>query len=150
MALRNFWRMPWSTLSGVVIGVAAVLIAPSVVGPMRDAYDGAFPVLRMTGEVVKREPGAVVIHIKGEKVRGDECRLLTVYGYTVAPSGVLIDASATRVDAVATGRVRESGHYDIGWWRVVPVSMDAKRAIVMTQHDCVGRVVLSTVADVAL
>ena len=148
--IRNLWRMPWSTAFGVLIGVGAVLMTPAVIGPVRDAYDLAFPVLRMHGTLVKREPDAVIVHISGEKVRGDECRLLAVYGYALMPDGRLADASATRIDVEQVGRVRDAGHYDIGHWRVVPVSMAATRVRVVTQHDCVGRVVLSTIADVPL
>ena len=148
--IRNLWRMPWSTALGVLIGVGAVLMTPAVIGPVRDAYDLAFPVLRMHGTLVEREPDAVIVHISGEKVRGDECRLLSVYGYAVMPDGRLTDASATRIDAPQVGRARDKGRYDIGHWRVVPVTMDAARAMLVAQHDCVGRVVLSTIADVAL
>ena len=81
--------MPWSTAFGVLIGVGAVLMTPAVIGPVRDAYDLAFPVLRMHGTLVKREPDAVIVHISGEKVRGDECRLLAVYGYALMPDGRL-------------------------------------------------------------
>ena len=149
-AFSGWWRMPWSTAAGVVIGVGAVLMTPTVIGPLRDAYDQAFPVLRMHGTVVARESDAVTIHIKGEKLRGDECRLLSVYGYAVMPSGALADATAKRVDIQETGRVRDAGVYDIGHWRVVPVSKNAVRVKVVTQHDCVGRVVISTIADVPL
>lgn len=146
----SMWRMPWSTLMGAVIGVTAVLVTPNAVGPIRDLYDRYFPVLRMSGTVVERSGHSVVLHITGEKVRGDECRLLSVYGYAVMPSGFLADATATRLDREANSRVRDKGHYDIGLWRVVPVTDQAVGVRVVTQHDCVGRVVLSTIADVAL
>ena len=150
MIIRNWWRMPWSTAFGVLVGVGAVLMTPTVIGPLRDAYDTAFPVLVMTGKVIEREPDAVIVHISGEKIRGDECRLLSVYGYAIMPNGLLADATATRIDAPATGRVRDKGHYDIGNWRIVPVDRNAVRVRVVAQHDCVGRVVLSTIADVGL
>ena len=147
---KNAWRMPWSTLFGVLIGVGAVLMTPTVIGPLRDIYDKAFPVLKMNGKIVERTEHSVVLHIIGEKIRGDECRLLSVYGYAILPNGLLSDATATRIDSVATGRIRDRGAYDIGLWRIVPVNLDAVRVRVIAQHDCVGRVVLSTIADVAL
>lgn len=148
--VSNWWRMPWATLIGVAIGVGAVLMTPTVLGPLRDLYDDLFPVLRMSGTLVERDGDAVLIHIRGEKIRGDECRLLSVYGYAVMPDGRLTDATATRVDAPQQNRVRDRDHYDIGIWRVHPVLPGAVRAKVITQHDCVGRVVLSTIADVML
>jgi hypothetical protein len=142
--------MPWSTLLGVCIGILAVLATPTFVGPVRDLYDANFPVLRMSGEVISREGDAVVLHIKGKKLRGEECRLLTIYGYAVDIHGRLSDATATRIDQEQTARVREEGDYDIGLWRVRPINPDSVAVKVVTQHDCVGRVVLSTIAEAAL
>ena len=150
MKLRLPWRDPFTAFFGMLFGVLMVLATPSVIGPVRDWYDTMFPVLRMQGSVVERDNHSVVVHITGEKIRGDECRLLSVYGYSVMPNGILADATATRIDAAPTGRVRDRGYYDIGFWRVVPVTDRAARVMVVTQHDCVGRTVLSTIADVAL
>jgi hypothetical protein len=148
--IAHAWRMPWSTLAGIVIGVFVVLVTPTWVGPLRDAYDSSFPVLRMSGTVVARDDDSVTLHIRGEKLRGEECRLLSVYGYAVGPSGRLSDATATRVDQQPTARVRDAGDYDIGHWRVRPVTSDAVAVKVVAQHDCVGRVVLSTIAEANL
>lgn len=144
------WRMPWSTLVGACIGVAAVIAVPEWVAPLRGAYDAHFPVLRMTGEVIERDADSVVLHIKGEKLRGEECRLMDIHGYAVAQDGSLSDAVATRLDTPQTGRIREAGAYDIGLWRVRPVLPDARGVKVVAQHDCVGRIVLSTIAEVTL
>jgi hypothetical protein len=148
--MANVWRMPWSTLIGVCIGVGVILVTPQVIGPLRDAYDRQFPVLRMTGTVVAREPDAVVVHIRGEKIRGEECRLMDVYGYALDKDGRLHDATATRIDKPSENRVREAGVYDIGHWRVKPVPPNMTAIKVMTSHDCLGRVVLSTIAEVTL
>jgi hypothetical protein len=150
MALRNFWTMPWSTAAGGILGVLTVLATPNLVGPLRDAYDTAFPVVRMSGKLVQRDGDAVVLHISGNKLRGEECRLLAVYGYAVDAKGLLYDAVATRIDAPATNRMREAGSYDIGLWRVQPVVPGAVGVRVVAQHDCVGRVILSTIAEASL
>ena len=142
--------MPCSTAVGVLIGGSGVVVSPSVVGPVLDAYDRVFPVMRMSGVLVEREPDAILIDMTGEKLRGKECRLLSVYGETLMPSGKWVDATATRIDREQVGKVRGAGQYDIGRWRIKPVSMDAIRAKVLMQHDCVGRVVISVVADVAI
>jgi hypothetical protein len=142
--------MPFSTVLGVVLGVFAVLAMPSWVGPVREAYDSIFPVLQMKGVLVDRQGSAVMIHIQGRKLRGEECRLLHVYGYAIQQDGRLSDATATRIDQPIDGRTRDAGFYDIGIWRVQPVDEDATGVKVVTQHDCVGRVVLSTIAEVTL
>ena len=140
--------MPWASLLGVFLGITIVLAIPAFVGPLRDTYDEYFPVMNMTGALESRDIDSAILRIKGQKVRGDECRLLSTYGYSIQPDGFLKDASAIRVDRPATGRVRDKGYYDIGLWRVHPVETNAVGAQVVMQHDCVGRVVLSTVADV--
>jgi hypothetical protein len=150
MALYNFWRMPWSTLTGTALGVAMVFVTPQWVGPVRDFYDSHFPVLKMSGTVVGREPDSVLLHITGEKIRGEECRLLQVYGYSVMTDGRLADATATRVDMIAVGRPRGPGFYDIGVWRVKPIGPEAVGVKVVAQHDCLGRLVLSTIAEAKL
>jgi hypothetical protein len=142
--------MPWSTAIGVCIGVLAALATPAMVGPVRNLYDDLFPVTRMRGELVEREPGAVVLRITGEKLRGNECRLLAVYGYSVLPDDSLADADASRIDAPAAPRLRNAGSYNLGLWRVAPVAADATGVRVVAQYDCVGRIVLSVIADTDL
>jgi hypothetical protein len=104
----------------------------------------------MSGEVVSREGDAIVLHIKGKKLRGEECRLLSVYGYAIDAKGRLSDATANRIDTEQTNRTREEGDYDIGHWRVRPINPDSVAVKVVTQHDCVGRVILSTIAEAKL
>jgi hypothetical protein len=96
LRFSDLWRMPWSTFIGVLLGVTLVFVTPSVVGPLSDIYDSAYPVLRMKGTVEAREADAVVLHISGEKMRGDECRLLAVYGYAVHAD----ELAATRAGAL--------------------------------------------------
>jgi hypothetical protein len=150
MPIGHFWRMPWSTLAGALIGIAAVIAVPEMTAPIRNAYDANFPVLQMTGTVKEREADAVILHISGRKLRGEECRLMAVYGYAVSDTGRLSDATAMRVDQQQQGRPREAGEYDIGLWRVRPVGADAVGVKVMAAHDCLGRVVLSTIAEAKL
>lgn len=142
--------MPWSTLTGALVGVLLVIAVPEWAAPLRNLYDSQWPVLRMTGVVVERDSDSVVVHITGRKLRGEECRLLSVYGYSVDAVGRLSDAVATRVDREQASRARAEGDYDIGLWRVRPVGPDAVSVKVMTSHDCLGRVVLSTIAEASL
>lgn len=151
MSISNLWKMPWSTLMGVCIGVAAVMSLPEIAGPLRGWYDDQFPVLRMSGKIVDRRGDAVILEITGEKLRGEECRLVSVYGYTVDGAGMKdTRAIVERVDRQATGQVRDDGYYNIGLWSVRPVGPDVKRVQVYTHHDCFGRAVLSVIADVAV
>ena len=150
VSIKNFWRMPWSTLAGVILGGSVVLMMPAFIGPLRDAYDAYFPVVRMTGALHEKTDSYVVLHITGEKVRGEECRQLAVFGYSIDAAGRLHDAVAQRIDPVQAGRVRDKGYYDIGLWKVQPIYPNSVAVKVVVQHDCVGRVVLSTLAETAL
>jgi hypothetical protein len=145
--IGRFWRMPWSTAFGAIAGIVIVLTMPSVIGPLREWYDASFPVLKMSGDVISRDSDSVSLHIKGEKLRGEECRLLAVYGYAIDKEGRLSDANATRMDVAVEGRIRDKGLYDIGIWKIRPVRKDAVAVRVVTQHDCIGRIVLSTIAE---
>jgi len=146
----QFWRMPWSALFGACVGVLMVLSTPEIVTDIRGVYDKFRPVLKMSGTVVSRDEDSVTLHITGEKLRGEECRLLSVFGYSVDKDGRLFDALAERIDRTATRRVREQGNYDIGLWRVKPITPDAVGVQVVAQHDCVGRVVLTVMAEARL
>ncbi len=146
----QFWRAPMSAFVGVCFGVMAVLGTPEIVGSLRSAYDSLRPVLRMSGVIASRDADAVILHISGEKMRGEECRLLAVYGYSVGADGLLKDADAKRIDAPQVNRQRDKGVYDIGLWRVGPIAPDAVGVRVVAQHDCVGRVILSTIAEASL
>jgi hypothetical protein len=148
-AVLRFWRMPWSTLAGACIGILLVLGTPDIVAPVRDAYDALRPVLRMQGQLVSRDADGVLLHIHGTKLRGEECRIVAVYGYARQRGGSLTDAVATRVNGPQDKRPREQGQYDIGLWRVAPLGPDPVGAKVVAHHECVGRVILSTIAEVA-
>jgi hypothetical protein len=104
----------------------------------------------MVGTIHERTDGYVVLRITGEKVRGEECRLLAVYGYSIDAAGRLHDAVANRIDSPQTNRTRDRGEYDIGLWKVQPIYPNSVAVKVVAQHDCVGRVVLSTLAETAL
>ena len=148
--IRPFIEMPVAATVGVIAGLLMAFFAPQLVGGALGIYDANFPVLTMSGTITKVEPSAVTVHIQGTKHRGEECKLVNVYGYTVNAIGVRKDAIAERVDTPSTGRVRDKGTYDIGLWRVYPVDADAVSVQVWTHHDCVGRPILSKISDVTL
>lgn len=148
--LRLLVGMPLTVALGIGIGLLIAWSAPQFVGLATEAYDEAFPVLRMRGELVDVQADYADLRIRGEKLRGEECRLVKVYAYTVRSDGSRADADALRQDLPQTARPRPAGVYDIGVWRVRPIDAAAVRAQVWTHHSCVGRDVLSLIADVAL
>jgi hypothetical protein len=92
----------------------------------------------------------VHVHIEGTKHRGAECHVVRIYGYSVEADGTLNSATATRVDMPATGVTHIAGRYDIGVWLIRPVMADAVSVRVYTDHSCIGRIVKTKIADVAL
>lgn len=142
--------MPLTIIVGVVTGLMIAWTAPAMVSWATDAYDAAFPVMRMSGTLVEAGSDYADVAITGRKLRGEECRLHSVYAYSLRSDGSRADASATRVDRPASSRLRDHGVYDIGVWRIYPVIANAARVQVWTHHVCVGRDVLSMIADVPL
>lgn len=140
--------MPIAACIGVLTGVLIPYTVPMAVGVITAAYDSAFPVLEMSGTVVRSGPDYVDLHIVGRKYRGAECRYVRVYAYTVRADGFRVDAHATRIDRDEMGTTRSGGVWDIGIWRVRPVDSLAVRAEVWVQHSCLGRDVMTRIADV--
>lgn len=84
--VKNFWLKPWSTLFGLVLGAMLVLWSPGWLGPIISAWDSLNPVVEpVSARIVERERDAVLLHIFADKIRGEECRILRIYGYGVAP-----------------------------------------------------------------
>lgn len=147
-AMRAVVAMPFSILFGATLGLVGLYTAPQIMGWITSAYDEAFPVVTMRGRLVARGDDYVDIHIAGVKNRGEECRLQNVYGYTRRADGLRADAQATRQDKPETRRLRDQGAWDVGIWRVQPVDPLADTAEVWTHHNCVGRDVLTRIAEV--
>jgi hypothetical protein len=141
---------PLSLITAASVGALIVLWHPILFGWLTRAFDDAFPVLVMEGELVGREGDSVQVHIVGEKYRGTECVLIRIYGYAVSKDGTMHNAVTTRIDVPASGIIRPAGKYDIGIWSVRPVHEGAARVRVYTDHDCVGRVIRTMIVDVPL
>lgn len=135
--------MRWTILLAIVIGVALSPISkvPAIL------YDLTFPVVVMHSKLVSRDGEYVTIHMWGEKRRG--CKFLGVRGYSLSKGGELRDASIVRVDMPETGNTRPTGLFDIGHWRVWPVSGSVAMSV-YSQHDCDGRILNTMIAEVAL
>ena len=147
-------RDAWPLVAAVVAGFA---LLPSV----QQAYaewsarqevqrQQASPVVRMSGTLVGRDAQSVHIHIRGEKLR--ECRYAGVSAYAIDTGGVRHDANIRRTDAVHdNGRTKPPGLYDLGVWRVWPITPQAVRVMVVVEHLCgSGVAVRSLIAEVPL
>jgi hypothetical protein len=150
------WRIPvrmiFTTLGGLLFGVLLVLTAPATLGPVLSAWDAVFPVIEpISADVIEREPDAVVIGLVAKKTKGEECRLVRIYGYGVDASGVLSLATVRRPDGTQQqGITHGEGVHDFGLWRVRPVDQDAVTVQIYVEHQCLGRVIRSKMAEVSL
>ena len=126
---------------------AGFLLAIGDVGKLAGAlYDELFPVVAMTGRVVERRSGEVLVEIAGEKLRS--CRFNAMHAY-VSRSGVRSDASIAREDRAVDGHTKPLGRYNIGVWRVWSTA-GADLVVVYVSHTCDGRLVATNVAEVKL
>lgn len=147
-------RNAWPLVAAIVVGFA---LLPSAQREYEDwaahrevQRQQASPVVRMAGVLVARDAHSVHIHIRGEKLR--ECRYAGLQAYAIDTHGVRHDANIQRADTVQdTGRTKPPGRYDLGVWRVWPITLDAVRILVAVEHLCGGSVsVRSVIAEVAL
>lgn len=152
LQVSNFWKAPFATAFGVIIGVLAVLIAPNVLGPTLAAWDSAFPVIEpVEAKVTDRHGDEVILNIVAKKNKGEECTLIRIYGYGIDDKGVFSLATVRRPDGSPhMGIIHGSGVHDFGLWRVKPTDEDTVRVQVYVEHNCLGRVIKSKMADVKL
>jgi hypothetical protein len=150
--ITNFWKAPISTAFGVIIGVCVVLLAPNVLGPVLAAWDQAFPVVEpVDAELVDRHGDEVILSITAKKNKGEECTLIRIYGYGIDAAGVYSLATVRRPDGSPfMGIVHGEGTHDFGLWRIKPTDADTVRVQVYVEHNCLGRVIKSKMADVKL
>jgi len=148
--IKQVFTMPVAAAVGVLLGLVGGFAGPQLLGSAVNFYDDMFPVLTMEGTLIDAKKGEITVHIVGRKNRGEECRLVAVYGYTYTGDKTVPrkDAVAHRIDMDETRRSRTEGYYDIGFWRVWPVGDDAKSVEVWTHHECYGRPIQTKVADV--
>jgi len=144
--------MPFAALIGVLLGLIGGFAGPQIMGGLTNMYDEMFPVLTMKGTLIDAQHGEVTVHIVGYKNRGEECRLVSVFGYTYTGDKMTPrkDAIAERVDMPMLKRPRSEGFYDIGFWKVWPVGEDVKTVEVWTHHECYGRPIQTKVADITI
>ena len=102
-------------------------------------------------EVLEREADAVVLNIVAKKMKGEECRLIRVYAYGIDGTGTHSLATVRRVDGSPNqGITHAAGTHDFGAWRIKPTSPETVRVQVYVEHNCLGRVIKSKLAEAAL
>lgn len=151
LAIRGL-RMAFTALWGLVFGMLLVLSSPVWVSPLLDVWDGWFPVITpVSARVVEREPDAVLLHIVAHKNRDEECRLVRIYGYGIAIDNTHVVATVRRPDGSEhMGITHGKGLHDFGEWRVQPVAPGSVRVRVRVEHNCLGRIIPSTMAEAKL
>lgn len=152
LRLSNFWKMPFATAFGLLWGMGLVLVWPNLAGPVIAAYDSAFPVIEpVEAEVTDRHGDEVYLNIIAKKNRGEECTLIRIYGYGIDNAGVFSLATVRRPDgSTHAGIIHGEGTHDFGLWRIKPTDEDTVRVQVFVEHNCLGRVIKSKMADAKL
>lgn len=140
---RQLLDMRWTLSAAVVIGLA---LSPAANLPYL-IYDALVPVVRMQGELVSKTEDSVVVHIWGSKSR--ECKYLGLQAFSTGPNGNRRDANITRLDMPSAGATKPKGEFDIGNWKLWPVT-GAVSVQVYVQHDCDGRILNAQIAEVVL
>lgn len=108
------------------------------------------PVVRMQGDVVIGPTDSyVVLHIYGEKLRGEECAYKGLQAFGDRAVGPTVGLRISRVDLPEEGTTKPVGTYDIGRWRVWPVDgVDTVKVYAM--HECGGRFVATKITEVKI
>lgn len=145
-------RMIFTVIGGLLTGALLVLWAPSILGPVIAAWDEAFPVIEpIDSELIDRTGDEVIISVIARKTKGDECRLLRLYGYGIDADGTHSIATVRRPDGSPHMSITHGeGVHNFGLWRIKPTADDAVRVEVYVEHVCLGRVIKSKFAEAKL
>ena len=148
--IQAAWSVRWTIICGVLVGVMLGPWGISVWSFANSLYDQAYPVVKMSGQIISRDADSVLIKIAGQKLR--DCRYvrLSAYGDDGDESTPTDDLYIRREDVPENGFTRPRGFYSIGTWRVWPVRSAIKLIDVYAQHDCQGRIVLTRISSVHL
>jgi hypothetical protein len=138
-------RQPFTIVFAVILGL---LVAPAAAIAWHSAlslYDRAFPVVDMSGEVLRVNTEEAVIRIKGKKLRA--CTYLRVQALMRDDRGDMIDVYIQRVDMAENSDTKPIGSYHLGNWRVWPRN-GATGAVINVNHLCGDRLITTKIADV--
>lgn len=142
----------WAAWFGLACGA---FLMPTLLDVWKDyrlerevIYQRSLPVVTMTGSIVGRGNGYVLIHMAGTKHR--DCKYLGLVAYSASREGVNFDANIRRDDLAEKADTKAPGVYDIGIWRVWPVHDVAASVVVKVRHECNGVEVATVIANVGL
>ena len=147
------WLRSFSQFHSIAIATGVVLglmLSPAIgvfTELVFDAFDDAYPVLVMRGEVRSVSQDEVILQISGEKKRS--CQFLRISAYTRDAVGNMQSANIKRIGVQELGITRPIGKADIGTWRIWPRD-GASGVLVFVTHNCSDRTVTTKVADVVL
>ena len=145
---NSVFEMRWTILTAVVVGYMLSPFTQLGASTFFKMYDALWPVVTAHGELVSRDTDSIYVHITGTKHR--DCQYLQMDSYYTTPAGMLRDANEFRTDQLPVdGTSKPTGLFDIGIWRVFPVS-EASSVQMYVEHSCAGRLVVTKIAEVTL
>ena len=150
----RYWTRHWSIVVGIVGGG---LVLPAVWHDIHawrfnseQRRQEAIPIIAHTSVLVSAGANEAVIHVKGERLRGDECEEGDIAAYVLAAGRAPLLANVERVGEVKlkpTNRPR--GPFDGGLFRVWPIE-GSQTVLIQQQYTCAGHRVRATLAQVSL
>ena len=140
--------LPWTLIVALLMGTAL----GAVLDPLRDwlleLYDGAHPVIVTQSRIVSRDPGRIVVAIRGEKLRN--CHFIPpAVGDGIVPGEPGRDLRITRLDKPISGVNRRTGPIAEQTWELLDIE-GVSKAIIFVSYDCGGRYVTNKFVEVAL
>lgn len=128
----------WSVIIGVLVGAVLLPVVQtewsSFSTARRILAEQGTPVVNAAAEIRRRESGAVVLHVTGEKLR--DCKLIGTQAFSVRKS-VMTSARMEREWPFPLALThRPIGPFDMGMIKVWPVGDDADEVVLYVLHTC--------------
>ena len=151
----KYWLRHWSIICGIVTGALLLPVAWHDLAAWRHGVEQqrqeSMPVVAQSSVLVSASPDEVVIHVKGERLRGDECEYKGAAAYTLAPDRGPKLANIDRPGLIPpVGVTRPKGPFDGGLWRVWPLEDGATTVLIQARYICAGHAVRATLAQVSI
>lgn len=132
-------RHHWSIGAGLLIGFILLPIIQTEWHEYKETQDmlaeQGTPVVAASAVIVDREPDAVLLSVKGVKLR--DCKLVGTQAFSVREA-VMSIAKLERVGGPVPINLtpRPVGPFDMGIIRVWPVGSDADEVVLYALHTC--------------
>jgi hypothetical protein len=143
----TFKHQPFTVTFAVLLGLLLAPLIGIVHDSLQDAWDKAFPVVRINAKIVSASSEEVIISMYGAKER--DCTFLRVQAFVRMNDRELADVNIRRVDVVENGDTKKLGNYFMGTWRVWPID-GAKGVVIDVNHLCGNHIVVTRVADLLI